>query len=80
MPVSVVKKYAEIYGVPEEEMEAVWNEAKEVTRKKFKLPKDDSKWEDEHWAYTMGVFKRMVKNKYGTTPALEDYMSIIERS
>lgn len=59
MPTALIKKLSSEYRIPVEELEQDWQLAKEKGGAKYKT-------EDSHyWAYTMGVFKRLLLNKYG---------------
>lgn len=54
MPSALVKKYAEKSGTSVEKAEERWKEAKDKAGEKFK---HGSK---RFWAYTTGIFKRMM--------------------
>lgn len=70
MPNALVKKVAKEYGVSIGDVEKLWNQAKKSAIRKFKLENvPESAWEDKHWRYITGVFKIIVKNKYGPMPS-----------
>jgi hypothetical protein len=71
MPTPLVKKYAKKYNVSVSKVEKIWNESKEIARKKLKLPDDDNKWKGPHWAYVTGIFKKKVKSLKKETVSTE---------
>ncbi len=54
MPVAIVKKVAEELGVPESEIEEIWDKAKEAAKESD---------QEENYAYIMRIFQTMIKNK-----------------
>lgn len=59
MPTALIKKLASEYNIAVDDLEKDWSRSKEIAGEKFK----DS--DSAYWPYVMGVFKRMVDNKYG---------------
>lgn len=55
MPTDVVKKWAKEKGISVKKAEDRWEMAKEKSKKR---PKRSDKW-----AYTMGIFKKMMKKE-----------------
>ncbi len=54
MPVAIVKKVAEELGVPESEIEEIWDKAKAAA---------EESEQGENYAYIMRIFQTMIKNK-----------------
>lgn len=59
MPTALIKKLAKENNLNTEELEDLWARAKNIADTKF------SEKDSRHWPYVMGVFKRLVLNKYG---------------
>jgi len=65
MPSSYVKKIAKAYQKKTKDVEKLWDKAKGIVLKKYNMA-SDSEFVPAMWAETTGLFKKMVKNKYGS--------------
>lgn len=66
MPAAVVKSYAEKHGLPVAKVERRWERAVKQAEGKFK------RGSSRFWAYTMGIFKKMM----GEQLTLKDYLNL----
>lgn len=58
MPSPFVKSLAKTSGKSEQEIEALWNKAKQITTETLGVPEDQ--FEDKEYAYTVGIVKQML--------------------
>jgi hypothetical protein len=52
MPSPMIKKFADETGMPEKEVEALWDKAKDIAKENGR---------EEDYAYIVGILKKMLK-------------------